>query len=146
MTTNLKQVFAKLNNRSNLVRWLVFVFLPLLIGAVFYRYYRPKHTAIFGESNVLESPLPVMVTQSLPSLLWSFALTAAFCLIWRPVTKLAAFYITGLTAVVSILFEVWQAADIGIGTFDKSDCIFSILGCLVSALIFHKTVVHENLD
>ncbi len=133
------KLFTKKNNRTSLVKWMVYVAFPLAAGAAFYRYLRPNHAAIFGKGQVFDAPLPSIVAQSLPSLLWSFALTAAFLLIWGPTAKLTAFYIAGFTALVSILFEIWQAADIGTGTFDWKDCLFSVAGCLISLFTFHKT-------
>ncbi len=122
------------------------VLLPLLTGAGIYRFLRSKRPAILGDGPVVELPLPTLLLQSSPSLLWSFALCSALLLIWRPSAKWAVWAIVGGAVGVSLLFEVWQAADFGIGTFDWKDCLFSVAGCLLSLLIFQKFKFHEDHD
>ncbi len=131
---------------NTLKRWLQLVLLPLLAGAAVYRFLRSERTAIFGDGTAIELPLPGILLQSLPSLLWSFALASALFLIWRPPSKRGVWAIIGSALAVSLLFEAWQAADFGIGTFDWNDCLFSVAGCLFSLLVFQKKMVHENHD
>lgn len=44
----------------------------------------------------------------------------------------------------SLLFEFWQAADFGLGTFDWNDCLFAIAGCLLSVVVFQTKYLNEN--
>ncbi|MBI1223643.1 MAG: hypothetical protein GC192_00270 [Bacteroidetes bacterium] len=120
-----------------LIKWCIWVATPLVVGALFYRFLRPRRTAIFGKGPNIDLPLPAHVGASLPSLLWSFALTAALLLIWKPKTMATAFTVAGFTALISVVFEGWQAAEFGRGTFDWNDCLFSVVGCL-AAIFFLK--------
>lgn len=122
------------------------VFLPLVIGAGIYRFLRTTRPTLFDDGQALKLPLPSALLDSAPSLLWSFALTSALLLIWKPTTQLARLAIVGTTIAVSLLFEAWQAANIGTGTFDWYDCLFSIIGCLFSVLVLQKTILHENTN
>ncbi|MCF8244798.1 MAG: hypothetical protein K9J37_09775 [Saprospiraceae bacterium] len=133
---------TKTNNIANRLK---LVIAPLLVGTAVYRFFRSKRPSILGESPALYLSKNIFL-QSAPSFLWSFALASALLLIWKPATKVAAFSIAVLTALVSVLFEFWQAANLGSGTFDWNDCLFSMIGCLISTLVFQKMMVNENLD
>ena len=111
------------------------VLLPLLLGAAIYRFLRTTRPAMLGNGAAIHLPIPTVALQSAPSFLWSFALTSALLLIWKPQRLAAQVGITGATVVVSILFEAWQAADMGLGTFDGYDCLFSVIGCGLSLFI-----------
>ena len=136
MTKHLYHIF--------LLQWAVLVVVPLLAGATVYRFLRSKRPAIFGDGTVLELPLPGVVLQSFPSLLWSFALASALLLVWRPSAKMGVLLLGCGATVVSVFFEFWQAADAGHGTFDWNDVLFSGAGCLFSMLIFSKIKGNEN--
>lgn len=133
-------------SRTCLRQYALLVLLPLLAGAAVYRFLRLKPPAIFGNGAGIESPLPDVILQSLPSFLWSFALTSALLLVWQPRSKFGAYWLAGLAGIVSVLFEVWQAADATRGTFDWCDALFSLAGCLLAMLAFSKMIVHENHD
>ncbi len=127
------------NLASNIfIQWFSLVVFPLGLGAIFYRLVRSKRPIILGDGPALELSQPI-VMQAVPSLLWSFALTAAMLLIWKPARNIGVAAVAGIAILVSLLFETWQAADIGLGTFDWCDGLFSIAGCLLSTLIFKKT-------
>lgn len=128
------------NNKNTLAVFIATVLLPLAIGAAIYRFLRITRPAILGNGAAIHLPIPSVILQSAPSLLWSFALTSALLLIWKPQRLAAQIGIAGATVVVSILFELWQAADIGQGTFDWYDCLFSIIGCGVSAFFLKRFI------
>jgi hypothetical protein len=123
---------------NTFIQWAAYVAFPLGLGAIFYRLFRSKRPIILGDGPALELSQPI-VLQAVPSLLWSFALTAAMLLIWKPAHNFGVIAVAGIAVLVSLLFEIWQAADIGLGTFDCCDGLFSIAGCLLSTLIFKRT-------
>ncbi len=123
---------------NTFIQWATYVVLPLGLGAIFYRFFRSKRPIILGDGPALELSQPI-VLQAVPSLLWSFALTAAMLLIWKPARNFGVIAVAGIAVLVSLLFEIWQAADIGLGKFDWCDGLFSIAGCLLSTLIFKRT-------
>ncbi|MBK9016585.1 MAG: hypothetical protein IPM82_22305 [Saprospiraceae bacterium] len=135
------------STKTNMLKQaLLLVLFPLLVGAAIYRFFRPKRAAFFGDGATIELPIPALILHSLPSLLWSFAMASALILVWHPKAKAGVWLLGIIASVVSLLFEAWQAADFGIGTFDWNDCLFSVTGCLFSLLVFQKMMVHENHD
>lgn len=135
----------KKSNSYVIAQWLSYVAFPLGIGALFYRLFRSRRPFILGDGATLELSQPIIL-QSVPSLLWAFALTAAMFLIWKPALKVGIVAVTGFVILISLLFEIWQAADSGKGTFDWNDCLFSVAGCLFSVLIFKRKYSNEIND
>lgn len=131
-------------SKKHLLSFAVMVFLPLIIGAGIYRFLRTDRPILFGDGQAFELPLPSLLLSSAPSFLWSFAFTSTLFLIWKPTTKSGRLAIVGGAVLVSILFEAWQATEIGTGTFDWYDCLFSVMGCLLSAYRLQKIILHEN--
>jgi hypothetical protein len=128
---------AKPNLPKMLKRAVMTVMLPLLSGAVFYRFLRQNRPTLFDEGQPLYVTLPQAV-QSVPSLLWSFALASALLLIWRPVTTGGKWLVVAVAVFVSAIFEGWQAAGGARGTFDWCDLLFSVAGCGLATVVFAK--------
>ena len=126
-----------------LLQWLTVVVLPMILGAAFYQYFRSKRPIFLGEEPVL-GLYQGWFWESTPSFLWSFALASAMLLIWKPRRNSEIYVVTGFVVVVSFLFEFWQAANAGRGTFDLEDCVVSVVGCLFALLLFKKMIVHEK--
>ena len=130
-------------SKKDLGRWGSFVLLPLLLGALTYRFLRDNKPAFFGMEPAIQLPTITFLLHSLPSFLWSFALTSALLLVWQPVTYAERKWLLVVAVATSALFEVAQAADFMPGTFDWRDIAFSLTGCLVASLIFKK-INHAN--
>jgi hypothetical protein len=113
------------------------VVLPLLAGAAFYRCLRQNRPPLFAEGQPLGVVLPA-AAQCVPSLLWSFALASALLLVWRPSAKKRAWMLAGIAAATASIFEGWQAAGAGRGTFDWYDLLASLVGCAIAVPVFFK--------
>lgn len=126
-------------SKKDLGKWGGYVLLPLMVGVMVYRFFRKKKAGFFGDERVIELPTINYLLFSLPSLLWSFALTSSLLLVWQPVNYTERKWLLVVAVATSMLFEAAQAANFIAGTFDWWDIIFSLAGCLASSLIFKKS-------
>jgi hypothetical protein len=112
------------------------VLLPLLMGTIFYLLFSPGNgvTEIFHVKASLFKANHYLrfLYQSLPDLLWAFAMANYFLLCCQAKSKIAIAIVVTAAFLLCLLFELLQASGIIKGTFDLFDILVYVLGCIFS--------------
>jgi len=149
-------VCEEIANRSGYAAWAIHVGCPLLLGGLEYVLWRPQRLLMFDwfaavglgalisaareGAEPIASFLPDWTLFSLPNALWTYAVTAAMCLLWQTVghSVVKAFFVIIAPATLSIGAEVGQAFELVPGRFDSVDLSLAIAAIAAAMWFTHQ--------
>ena len=134
------------------IQWIIFVFLPILLGTFIYTFYRTDTLLLFswyrklgveqfiastksGITSILPQ-IPNIIKYSLPDALWVFSATYGMLLIWKKKTLWTYIPIT-----IAIISEILQIPHIVLGTFSLLDTVSMIAFYFAAVIIGNKLIL-----
>ena len=125
------------------LRVIVPIALPLLIGLMIYAIFRPNSfiagecylfiPKIFNSTQILKYEY---VSYYIPDFMWAFSICSSLIIIWRRSVKQVNLLIAAFS--ISCTFEFLQYFGFIKGYFDYYDLIMYLMGCVFCVLLFNK--------
>ena len=124
---------------------LINIIIPLASSVIIY-YFCRRHSIyflnyfdeIFNLSEQSKIVLPNWIIYNLPDGLWNFAFTSTIVIIWNRDLKVENLLWVLLPVLVAIFLEIY------LGTYDKIDMIFIIIGGFLPIIINTKIKIFIN--
>lgn len=139
--------------KNKILKYLIFVLLPLILGIIIYLLFRPLTLNIFSIiklNNVknellnirqsLNIKLPKIIVYSIPHGLWSYSFLCASYFIWNNRKSANSIFWLVLSILICLFSEVGQLFHFISGVFDINDLIIVI----ISIVLFFITIKYEK--
>jgi hypothetical protein len=123
-----------------LLRVILFVFLPVIIGLTLYDWfspYAPLGITILDFTQCIRPSWNGLI-YNVPDGLWSFSLMSMMLIIWKGENSKIRYIWIVLTIIFGLGCEFLQSTDLLRGTFDWWDIVAIVAGMLLSLLILFK--------